>query len=43
MKEFAPFEKRVLLSSPTMHESDEIKYVMEAFNTNWISTVGEKY
>ena len=41
MKEFIPFEKRVLLSSPTMHNGDEMKYVMEAYNTNWMSTVGE--
>ena len=41
MKEFIPFEKRVLLSSPTMHNGEEMKYVLEAYNTNWISTVGE--
>ena len=34
-----PFEKKVWLSSPTMH-GDEIKYVEEAYNTNWMSTVG---
>ncbi|MBE6740832.1 MAG: aminotransferase class V-fold PLP-dependent enzyme [Ruminococcaceae bacterium] len=33
------FEK-VWLSSPTMH-GDEIKYVQEAYETNWMSTVGE--
>ena len=36
-----PFEKRVLLSSPTMHNHEEMKYVMEAYDTNWMSTVGE--
>lgn len=39
MKEFKPFEKKVWLSSPTMH-GDEIKFVEEAYNTNWMSTVG---
>ena len=34
------FEKKVWLSSPTMH-GDEIKYVKEAYETNWMSTVGE--
>lgn len=32
------FEK-VWLSSPTMH-GDELKYVTEAYKTNWMSTVG---
>ena len=32
------FEK-VWLSSPTMH-GDELKYVTEAYETNWMSTVG---
>lgn len=39
MKEIKPFEKKVWLSSPTMH-GEEIKYVEEAYNTNWMSTVG---
>ena len=34
------FEKKVWLSSPTMH-GDELKYMTEAYETNWISTVGE--
>lgn len=34
-----PFEKRVWLSSPTMH-GDEMKYIAEAYETNWMSTVG---
>lgn len=37
---FKTFEKKVWLSSPTMH-GDEIKYVKEAYDTNWMSTVGE--
>ena len=35
-----PFEKKVWLSSPTMH-GPEIKYVQEAYETNWMSTVGK--
>jgi len=35
-----PFEKRVYLSSPTMHGEEQM-YVKEAFDTNWVSTVGE--
>ena len=34
------FQKKVWLSSPTMH-GDEIQYVQEAYDTNWMSTVGE--
>lgn len=34
------FEKRIWLSSPTMH-GDEQRFVEEAFETNWVSTVGE--
>ena len=39
-REFTPFEKKIYLSSPTMH-GDELKYMTEAFETNWMSTVGE--
>ena len=34
-----PFESRVWLATPTMH-GDELKYMTEAFETNWMSTVG---
>lgn len=37
--EFERFEKKVYLSSPTMH-GEELKYVTEAYETNWMSTVG---
>jgi dTDP-4-amino-4,6-dideoxygalactose transaminase len=37
---FKPFENKIWLSSPTMH-GDEIKYVTEAYETNWMSTVGK--
>lgn len=35
-----PFKKKVWLSSPTMH-GDEQKWVNDAFEKNWVSTVGE--
>lgn len=38
--EFLPFEKKIWLASPTMH-GDEQHFVNEAFDTNWVSTVGE--
>ena len=38
-KTFEKFESKVWLSSPTMY-SDSMKYVMEAYETNWMSTVG---
>ena len=34
-----PFEKKIWLASPTMH-GDEQKWVDEAIQTNWVSTVG---
>ena len=34
-----PFEKKIWLASPTMH-GEEQEYVKEAFDTNWVSTVG---
>ena len=38
--DYKRFDKRIWLSSPTMH-GDEERYVQEAFDTNWVSTVGE--
>ena len=35
-----PFESKVWLASPTMH-GEELKYMMEAYETNWMSTVGK--
>ncbi len=40
LKKFKPFENKIWLASPTMH-GDEIKYIEEAYETNWMSTVGE--
>lgn len=37
---FQKFEEQVWLSSPTMYP-DSMDYVMEAYRTNWMSTVGE--
>ena len=39
LNEIEPFEKKIWLSSPTMH-GEEIEYVKEAYETNWMSTVG---
>ena len=39
-KEFVPFKNRVWLSSPTMH-GEEFEYMKEAYETNWMSTVGK--
>lgn len=38
-KKYKKFPNKVWLSSPTMH-GDELKYVTEAYETNWMSTVG---
>ena len=38
-EQFKAFDKKVWLASPTMH-GEEIKYVQEAYETNWMSTVG---
>ena len=35
-----PFEKKIWLSSPTMH-GEELEYIKEAYNSNWMSTVGK--
>ncbi len=36
---FEAFTKKIWLSSPTMH-GDEMKYITEAYETNWMSTEG---
>ena len=33
------FEKKIWLSSPTMH-GEELQYMQEAYETNWMSTIG---
>lgn len=37
---FKPFDKKLWLSSPTMH-GEELFWMTDAFNKNWMSTVGE--
>lgn len=34
------FDKRICLATPTMH-GEEMKYIVEAYETNWMSTVGK--
>ena len=34
-----PFEQKVWLASPTMH-GEELMYMTQAYETNWMSTVG---
>ena len=36
------FSEKVWLSSPTMYP-ESMRYVMEAYETNWMSTVGGKH
>lgn len=35
----AAFESKIWLASPTMH-GEELEYMTEAYETNWMSTVG---
>ena len=37
--EIRPFEQRVWLATPTMH-GEELRYMQQAYETNWMSTVG---
>ena len=39
-KKFKPFTNKVWLATPTMH-GEELKWMTDAFNANWMSTVGE--
>ncbi|WP_165174100.1 aminotransferase class V-fold PLP-dependent enzyme, partial [Adlercreutzia sp. ZJ242] len=39
LDDITPFGERLWLSSPTMH-GEELRYVTEAYETNWMSTVG---
>lgn len=39
-KKFTPFTDKVWLATPTMH-GDELKWMTDAYNKNWMSTVGE--
>lgn len=35
-----PFQKKLWLASPTMH-GEELRYMKEAYETNWMSTIGQ--
>jgi len=37
--EIKPFEKKLWLATPTMH-GEELRYMAEAYETNWMSTAG---
>ncbi len=37
---FEAFENKIWLATPTMH-GDELKYITQAYESNWMSTVGE--
>lgn len=39
-KAVKPLDRHVYLASPTMHGA-ELRYMVEAYDTNWMSTVGE--
>ena len=39
-KDIKPFKNKVWLSSPTMH-GDELKWMSEAYNKNWMTTAGD--
>ncbi len=40
MTDIKPFSSKIWLSSPTMH-GEELEFVKEAIETNWVSTVGK--
>jgi dTDP-4-amino-4,6-dideoxygalactose transaminase len=40
-KDIEPFEEKIWLSTPTMHGEDELQYIREAFEKNWITTSGD--
>ena len=40
IEDIKAFDNRVWLATPTMH-GDELKYIRQAYETNWMSTVGE--
>ena len=39
-QDFDSFADKVWLSTPTMH-GEELKYITQAYESNWMSTVGE--
>lgn len=39
-RNFKAFDNKIWLSSPTMH-GEELQYIKKAYDTNWMSTLGE--
>lgn len=39
-KGIEPLESRAFLSSPTPHQEDEMRYIKECYDTNWLTTAG---
>ena len=40
-KNLRKLDKKVFLATATMH-GEEMKYIQEAYDTNWMTTVGKK-
>ena len=40
IRSIKPFQNKIYLSSPTMH-GEELEYIKKAYETNWMSTVGD--
>lgn len=38
--DFKAFENKIWLATPTMHGQDELNFIHEAFDTNWVTTEG---
>lgn len=36
-----PFKNKIWLSTPTMHNGEEMKYIQQAYDSNWMSSLGE--
>lgn len=41
INDIKPFENKIWLASPTMHDGVELGYIQDAFEKNWITTAGE--
>ena len=36
-----PFKNKIWLSTPTMHGGEELAYIKHAYDSNWMSSLGE--
>lgn len=36
-----PFKNKIWLSTPTMHNGEEMKHIQQAYDSNWMSSLGE--